>query len=83
MPVKKDIDWPKGNRYGQGIIKKKPIEEKANCDKCGTFIKIKTLYGLSWRYNDKENTYRHSKVKIIHTGRFLLCKNCLNKLIIK
>lgn len=64
-------------------VKKKPIEEKANCDKCGTFIKVKTLYGLSWRYNDKENTYRHSKVKIIHTGRFLLCKNCLNKLIIK
>jgi hypothetical protein len=55
--------------------------EKMHCEKCpdSKLYSLKKIYKLTWRYNDKERTYRNSKIKIIHTGALYLCKKHLEE----
>jgi len=55
----------------------KQITVRGDCRLCKKEMNVKKLYKFTWRYNDKERTYRNSKIKMIHTGAAYLCKKCL------
>ena len=49
-----------------------------DCDECFGQFHPDKITKLSWRYNDKVRRYKHSGVKVVHTGYFHLCPKCLS-----